>query len=140
ENSAKDIYRLHIHPSLEKTSKAAASILKKNFNSFDAFWVHLKEFDDAGHDGRLEDKKRMIETADKHFFSAIRNLDAVIVVTSDHATPCSRKAHSGDKVPLIVSGISDGKDKKFSEQDFAEGSLETIKGYELLKSITEMIE
>ena len=137
--SLKDLYGKHFHPSLEKTSRMSAKLLEDNFDDFDAFWLHLKEFDNAGHDGRRGDKKKMIETADRNLFSFLNGLDATVVVTSDHATPCRLKSHSRDSVPLVLYGKADGRKKAFSEKDFLGGSLGNIKGRELITHIMRMI-
>lgn len=137
--SLNDLYGKHFHPSLEKTSRMSEKLLEDSFDDFDAFWLHLKEFDIAGHDGRRGDKKKMIETADRNLFSFLNGLDAAVVVTSDHATPCRMKSHSSDRVPLVLYGKADGMRKTFSEKDFAEGSLGNIKGHELITKVMGMM-
>ena len=77
----------------------------------------------------------MLELIDKKLFSQIRKLNAKIIVTSDHATPCELKAHSDGLVPLLVYG--DGKDNlsSFSEKECRKGSLGIILGKDILRHI-----
>jgi 2,3-bisphosphoglycerate-independent phosphoglycerate mutase len=111
--------------------------------AYGAVYVHIKGPDEPAHDGNCEGKKRAIEMIDKHFFG---NLDLdlsenVVAVTSDHATPCSLKAHSGDPVPLIVSGgniKNDGTDA-FGESQCAKGSLGVMIGQEVLAKIFSLM-
>lgn len=140
--SVKNLYGLHFQKTLAKTSTISKNTVKNNWNKFNDFWVHLKEFDIAGHDGLIEEKKKMIETVDRNFFGyaldIVKNNKAVVVVTSDHATPCSMKAHSNDPVPLIISGAGTDKTSRFSELSFSHGDLGLIKGPELMKTIWAM--
>ncbi len=100
--------------------------------SFDAVYVHLKGPDEPGHDGDLEGKIKAIEDIDKYFISRILpelGDDILVVVTSDHATPWYRKAHSGDPVPLLISNPRLGKGVNgFTEEYCRRGQLGVIKG------------
>lgn len=106
-------------------------------------YVHIKGPDEPAHDGDCEGKKRAIELIDKHFFGNLK-LDlsrTVLVVTSDHSTPCTLRAHSEDPVPLIVSGAgiaSDGTEG-FGERFCAKGSLGTLIGQEVLPRVFSLI-
>ncbi|MEB3851627.1 MAG: alkaline phosphatase family protein [Desulfurococcales archaeon] len=87
---------------VEEAEKAAQALER-----FDGVYVHLKGPDEPGHDGDFEAKKEAIEDIDRHFFSRLLDLvdptNILFIVTSDHATPWSLKAHSGDPVPLMFS-------------------------------------
>ncbi|MEM1739821.1 MAG: hypothetical protein QXW62_06835, partial [Candidatus Methanomethylicaceae archaeon] len=58
----------------------------------------------------------------------------VVVVSSDHATPCSLKSHSDDPVPIIISGgkIKNDGTEAFGERFCAKGSLGIMNGQEVL--------
>lgn len=128
-----DAYK-HIYECLDAEIRDSIKYLKSEWNNYDSFYIHFKETDIPGHDGKPEDKKKMIELIDKTFFSFARTLNAKIIVTSDHSTPCELKAHSADPVPLLVYN---GKDKDnvsgFSEKECAKGSLGKLFGKEVLQ-------
>ncbi|MFA5887729.1 MAG: alkaline phosphatase family protein [Candidatus Nanoarchaeia archaeon] len=132
--TSSDAYE-HLYESLNAEIRDSLKYLKSQWNKFDAFYIHIKETDIPGHDGLPEEKKKMLELIDKKLFSQIRKLNAKIIVTSDHATPCELKAHSDGLVPLLVYG--NGKDNlnTFSEKECAKGSIGTLLGKDILKSI-----
>ncbi|MGQ9758979.1 MAG: 2,3-bisphosphoglycerate-independent phosphoglycerate mutase [Candidatus Methanomethylicaceae archaeon] len=111
---------------------------------YSAVYIHIKGPDEPAHDGDCEGKRRAIELIDRHFFGSL-NLDmsrTVVAVTSDHSTPCTLRSHSGDPVPLMVSGggiASDGT-RGFGESFCARGSLGTIIGQEVLQRIFSLID
>lgn len=95
-------------------------------NRVDVAYVHLKGPDEPGHDGDLNGKIKAIEDIDRYYVSGIikEHLDEAILVTSDHATPWSLKAHSDDPVPVMLkaNGIkADGM--ALTEVNAAKGSL-----------------
>jgi len=111
---------------------------------YDGVYAHLKGPDVPGHDGLYDKKIESIEKIDSIFFENLipkLNLSKVVIaVTADHATPCSLKSHSEDPVPLMVitSGITpDGLDY-FGESACAKGSLERIKGTELMPLLVKI--
>lgn len=105
---------------------------------YQALYIHLKGPDSFGHDGDFNGKKKSIEDIDKYFFGPMLEKfspsEVSWAVTADHCTPCSIKAHSGEKVPLLVAGPSVYADavKAYSEADCTKGDIGTIKGYELM--------
>ena len=118
--------------------KAYGSFLRNYFNSL---YIHLKGPDEPGHDGAYLEKKESIQAIDKYFFEPLLsriNLDeAVIAVTADHATPCVRRAHSADPVPLLICGpgiAADGS-LSFSEKAARLGSLGALEGKEVLAKL-----
>ena len=101
-------------------------------------YVHLKGPDEPGHDGDYIKKKKSVEAIDQHFFSVLKdklNLeDVMLIVSSDHATPCVLKGHSDDPVPFIIVSTKPRQEKicRFTEKDCSRGSLGIIEGYTLL--------
>ncbi|MEM2884425.1 MAG: alkaline phosphatase family protein [Nitrososphaerales archaeon] len=105
---------------------------------YSGVYVHLKGPDEPGHDGDPWAKKKVLEEIDQLFFSRlILNIDldqVVVVISADHATPCTLRAHSSDPVPLLITGGKAGKDGlcRFTERDCAKGSLGNILGRDVL--------
>lgn len=133
--TSSDAYE-HLYECLNAEIRDSLKYLKSQWNKFNAFYIHIKETDIPGHDGLPDEKKKMLELIDKKLFSQIRKFNAKIIVTSDHATPCALKSHSDGLVPLLVY---DGKRKDnlnaFSEKECRKGSIGTLLGKDILKSI-----
>ncbi|MDD4877930.1 MAG: alkaline phosphatase family protein [Candidatus Nanoarchaeia archaeon] len=126
----------HIYNCLNAEIRDSLKYLKSQWNRFDAFYIHIKETDIPGHDGLPDEKKKMLEIIDKKLFSEIRKLNARIIVTSDHATPCELKSHSDGLVPLLVyDGKRKDKISGFSEKECAKGSLGILLGKDILKKV-----
>jgi 2,3-bisphosphoglycerate-independent phosphoglycerate mutase len=69
--------------------------------------VHIKGPDEYGHDGDFSGKTQNLEGIDAWLIKPLMEIareSCLFLVTSDHATPCSLRAHSSDKVPFILSG------------------------------------
>lgn len=120
---------------LKTNLKAKFSAATKALKKFDFVFLHIKGTDLSGHDGKCLEKKAFIEKIDKEMKTIVGLKDAIIVITSDHCTPCSVKDHSADAVPLLIFGK--GKDivTEFSEKACEKGSLGLILGKQLMKEI-----
>jgi len=136
-----DIYH-NLYLGLSTSINFAKNIINRIFNKFDKFYIHFKETDVPGHDNKPEEKRKMIEMIDKDFLSFLKTLNEKekikIIITADHATPCSLKSHSSDPVPFLIFG--EGKDnkekaKRFTEKDSLRGSLGKIYGKDVLKFV-----
>lgn len=117
----------------EERLDAALKTLRDN----DIVYVHLKGPDEPGHDGDFELKKRRVEEIDKYFVQPLVDYadKYSILVTSDHATPPSKGAHTGDPVPvaLYIPGIEPDSVERFTERECSRGSLGLIeRGWRLL--------
>ena len=99
-------------------------------------FCHLKHADEAGHTKDPRAKRETIERLD----TACRSLcevfpEEIICVTGDHATPTSAEViHSGDPVPLIVSGpgVRADRAEQFGELDLGTGMLGRIVGADVM--------
>jgi 2,3-bisphosphoglycerate-independent phosphoglycerate mutase len=108
----------------------------------DLVCVHVEAPDEAGHQGKLDDKLVAIEDFDsKVVGEVLRGLEGMefrVLVITDHPTPVELKTHTSDPVPFAVASSEDlgaaGGRKNFSEPGgAAEGLLvrdceEFIKG------------
>ncbi len=116
-----------------------ANIALKALEHYDCVYVHLKGPDEYGHDGDARGKKRCIEDIDRRFFSIISDAiskDICIIVTGDHSTPCIKKAHTSDPLPLLIAcnGIKDDRLARFTEHNARKGSIGYIMGYDVLNT------
>jgi 2,3-bisphosphoglycerate-independent phosphoglycerate mutase len=120
----------------EKKAITAAKIMEQ----FSILYVHIKGPDEFGHDGDAEGKKNNIEEIDKLFFGNLMNKlnvdEPTIVISGDHSTPCLKKGHSDDPVPVLISGNRAPKDKgtRFTEYFAGKGSLGLLMGVDVLQT------
>ena len=125
----------------EKKASVAADALK----SVNAIYVHIKGPDEFGHDGDARGKKKNIEDIDRRFFGtlteALNKIDATIVVSADHSTPCIKKGHSDDPVPLLVSGnrVKQDGSARFTENYAKSGRLGLLMGVDVLPTAIQMV-
>jgi 2,3-bisphosphoglycerate-independent phosphoglycerate mutase len=100
--------------------------LKENWNDYDFFFFHVKKTDSYGEDGNFEGKKNVIEQVDNIIVPAINELNPdVLIVTCDHSTPWSMKAHSWHPIPVLFKSRLDRPDQcsVFSESECLKGSF-----------------
>jgi len=95
----------------------------KLLDKCDIAYVHIKGPDEPGHDGDFELKVKIIEEIDQEYIRGILNSidlnEVAILVTSDHSTPPSRRAHTDDPVPftLYYTKIKADAVTKFTERE-----------------------
>jgi 2,3-bisphosphoglycerate-independent phosphoglycerate mutase len=122
-----------------------AIVAADNLEHYDGIYVHIKGPDEFGHDGDAQGKKRSIEDIDRMFFGTLRNRlkreGGTIVISADHSTPCIKKAHSADPVPVLFSGDLVNKDEsaRFTEKYASTGSLGRIAGSTVLRTAIDML-
>jgi len=115
----------------------------EQIKKWDIVYVHIKGPDEFGHDGDASGKKMSIEQIDNLFFGTlIKNVDlseTMLIVSGDHSTPCIRKAHTDDPIPVLFTGGAVEKDesKRFTEKDSLLGSRGSMKGIEILPFVTK---
>lgn len=108
--------------------------LTQHYDSYDFFFIHVKETDTAGEDGNFERKARVIEEVD----AALPRLTAlnpdVIIVTADHSTPALLKGHSWHPVPFLLRSDWCRPDQvtEFSERACGSGSLGRFRGTHIM--------
>ena len=108
--------------------------LKKEFNNYDFFFVHVKWSDSAGEDGDFGRKVKVLEQVDKAIPEIINLNPDVLVVTGDHSTPAVLQGHSWHPVPVMIYSKYCRSDKvdKFSELDFNTGGLGHIESTQIM--------
>ena len=124
----------------EEKARVAVDSLK----SLGAVYVHIKGPDEFGHDGDARGKKKNIEDIDKRFFGSLAELtdgeSVTVVVCGDHSTPCIKKAHSDDPIPLMISGPFVARDgsARYTEKYAAKGAIGLIMGASVLPTSLKM--
>ncbi|MFU8891646.1 MAG: alkaline phosphatase family protein [Anaerosomatales bacterium] len=101
--------------------------------------AHTKVADEAGHTKDPTLKRDVITALDRGMASLASRSglppDTIVCVTADHGTPSgTRLIHSGDPVPVIVSGPGIGADavESFGERACAAGSLGHLRGEDFM--------
>lgn len=119
----------------------------KLLKEVDVVYVHLKGPDEPGHDGDLHNKVKSIEDIDKFYvkelLGSIDLREVAILVTSDHATPPSIRAHTDDPVPILLAGGRVVPDKVLRLEEkacYELGSIGVLNhGWEILPKILNLI-
>ena len=134
----------NIDTNIEKKATLAVETLKEN----DFVTVHFKATDLMGHDNDPEGKVKAVELFDKMVGFVMDGIEkegisnVVIALAADHSTPCERMEHSGDPVPVVISGKNIRKDKvtEFDEISSASGALCRINGHEFMNTLLDYAE
>jgi 2,3-bisphosphoglycerate-independent phosphoglycerate mutase len=122
-----------------------AEVISSNLSSHDLIYAHIKGPDEYGHDGDAKGKTRNIEKIDRTFFAKMLKRskldDVMIVVSADHSTPCIKKSHSPDPVPLLISStrIHANGGLRFTEEYAASGILGKMNGVQVLSTVMRVI-
>jgi 2,3-bisphosphoglycerate-independent phosphoglycerate mutase len=98
-------------------------------------YAHFKYTDKTGEDGDLAGKIKRIEELDAGLPALLAAKPDVLIITGDHSTPPSLRAHSWHAVPALLAapflrGGGDGR--PFDEVSCRSGQIGTIPAKELL--------
>ncbi|MDH3743629.1 MAG: 2,3-bisphosphoglycerate-independent phosphoglycerate mutase [Acidobacteriota bacterium] len=117
-----------------KQAAEAVTTVGDNWDAFEFFFVHVKQTDQAGEDGDIEAKSRVIEQVDEALPALLALGPDVLAITGDHSTPAPMKAHSWHPVPLLLHSDRCFIDQteSFDEIAATNGHLGTIPSTELL--------
>ncbi|HEX6254263.1 MAG TPA: 2,3-bisphosphoglycerate-independent phosphoglycerate mutase [Euzebyales bacterium] len=99
--------------------------LREHWNDYDYFFMHHKKTDEAGHDGKRDEKVAAIEELDAIVPDLVALQPDVIAVTGDHSSPTQLSGHSWHPVPTLLWGPHVGRDDvaSFGERACAGGLL-----------------
>jgi 2,3-bisphosphoglycerate-independent phosphoglycerate mutase len=112
----------------------------------DIVMMHVKGPDIASHDNDPLAKKKFIESVDAACGYVMKELgsggEVNIALTGDHSTPCEIGEHSGDPVPVVISGRGVIRDcvKSYGEHACASGGLSRITGNQFLLSVLDLLD
>ena len=110
-------------------AEAAAAMKEHTF-----IFAHFKYTDKTGEDGDLPGKIERIEEMDAALPALLAADPDVLIITGDHSTPPSMKAHSWHPVPILLKApyLRGGGPDRFDEIACRAGEIGTITGKELL--------
>lgn len=99
--------------------------LKKNYEKYDFFFLHVKKIDSHGEDGNFTEKAARISEFDAILPEILALNPDVLVITGDHSTPAAMKGHSWHPVPVLIKGpyVYGGFCESFSERQCHRGEL-----------------
>lgn len=108
--------------------------LEKSIKDYDFIFFHVKKTDSAGEDGDFNEKVQLLQELDE----LVPRLGAlnpdVIVITGDHSTPATYKAHTWHTVPfvLVSKWCRPDRVKGFSESECQQGALGQFPASEIM--------
>ncbi len=99
--------------------------LKKHYQDYNFFFLHVKGTDSAGEDGDFTRKVEVLEQIDATLPELTALKPDVLVITGDHSTPAVLKGHSWHPVPVLLCSQYCRLDAvtSFSEKAFINGGL-----------------
>ena len=114
--------------------RAKLEALKAAWDAHDFFYLHFKKTDSTGEDGNFAAKVERIELFDRLLPELLALQPDVLLITGDHSTPATMKAHSWHPVPVLLFGphLRNDRARRFTEDEAAAGSLGALCGNELL--------
>ncbi len=129
---------------IHKKARFAIEALK----TYDFVVLHYKATDLMGHDNNPVGKVQAINCYNDLIGEVMKGIKeqievpVIIALAADHSTPCERKEHSGDPVPIVISGRNIRKDKvtAYNEIACAEGGLGRIKGNDFICTLLDYLE
>lgn len=116
--------------------KAEAGL--KALEEFDFVFIHIEATDEAGHNQDLRMKISCLERIDKMVVGTIvenmKDRNYRILITPDHPTPVSKRTHTDEPVPFLISGsgIQGGNFSAYSESEAANSNLYFPSGINLM--------
>ena len=109
--------------------------VKKYWDEYDFFFVHIKKTDSTGEDGNFDGKVKVIESVDAALPALLDLNPDVLVITGDHSTPAVMKSHSWHPVPTLLysSGFNmPDTETEFGERACARGGLGTFPATDIM--------
>jgi 2,3-bisphosphoglycerate-independent phosphoglycerate mutase len=112
-------------PSLQGDIRDEIDFLKKNYENYDFFFLHVKKIDSYGEDGNFQGKVAKIEEFDALLPDILSLRPDVIIITGDHSTPAVLKSHSWHPVPVLLKSpyVLGQTCQTFTERECLKGEL-----------------
>jgi 2,3-bisphosphoglycerate-independent phosphoglycerate mutase len=111
--------------------------LRQHWDSYDFFFVHYKDTDQAGEDGDFAAKVAALERFDAALPGVLELGPDVVAVTGDHASPSILAGHGWQPVPVLIGSRYCGADPvtEFTERACAAGTLGLMPSQSLMPLI-----
>ncbi len=108
--------------------------VRRHWDDYDFFFIHIKKTDSYGEDGNFDAKVHLIEHVDEALPALLALEPDVLVVTGDHSTPCLLKSHSWHPLPILLMARTARSDQvmQFSETACIHGSLGRIRHTDIM--------
>ena len=120
-----------------------AKAIVEKLRTVDFVLCNVKGADVGGHDAAVQVKVDMIKKLDEMVGYLMANVPegTFIVLTADHSTPIAIKDHSGDPVAIAFwgEGVRSDRVTKFDERSVTEGGVGRIRGIDVMKIITQLM-
>ncbi|NPB05608.1 MAG: 2,3-bisphosphoglycerate-independent phosphoglycerate mutase [Aquificae bacterium] len=109
--------------------------LKRVWNDYDFFFLHVKKTDSYGEDGNAEGKIKVLEEFDRELPKILELEPAVLIITGDHSTPSVLRGHSWHPVPVLLHSpfVLGQTSRAFTERECLKGELGIFPGYKLMQ-------
>jgi len=105
------------------------------WNDYDFVFCHVKYTDSRGEDGDFDAKVKVIEQVDAALPTLLDLDPAVMIITGDHSTPATYRAHSWHPVPTLLwapgTHMTD-RAQAFGERECMGGALGQFRAVDLM--------
>jgi 2,3-bisphosphoglycerate-independent phosphoglycerate mutase len=106
------------------------------WDRFDFVFCHVKYTDSRGEDGNFDAKVQVIEEVDRQLPTLLGLNPDVLIITGDHSTPATYKAHSWHPVPTLLwapGTAMPGRVQGFGERECVYGTLGQFPAADLMQ-------
>ena len=133
-----------IDTNFDGEAQAAIDALLKD--NLDFVYLHVEAPDEAGHQGKIEDKVRALELIDEKMVGPLTAAldksgeDYRILICPDHATPLALKTHTRDAVPYVLydsRNTANGSGLTFSEANAKLSGNFIAEGYKIMEKLMD---
>jgi 2,3-bisphosphoglycerate-independent phosphoglycerate mutase len=116
-------------------------IIETASKDYDFMLINVDGADEAGHDGHMDEKIGFIERVDNIMGELMKIEDVYFILTADHSTPISTMDHTGDPVPIVITGPEVRVDdvRIFNERSTAKGGLCRIRGNNIMDILMDLM-
>lgn len=126
-----DVIQTGDHDSTEDEFRKVGEI----WDQYDFVFCHIKYTDSRGEDGNFDAKVKVIEGVDAALPILLDLKPDVLIITGDHSTPASYKAHSWHPVPTLLWApgvILPDRAQAFGERECMVGGLGQFPAIDLM--------
>ncbi len=108
--------------------------LEEHFDSYDFFYLHIKETDSVAHKGDFDAKVKIFEACDSLFERALELDFDVVALSGDHCTPCVLGDHSWHPIPTALWSrtVLNGGVESFDERQVRKGTMGMVASRDLM--------